>query len=117
MSIRMSKLDFFCNRPTLVALISFGLDLSSVNYEASTTDMTKISEDKPVMNKEKTEDSGHVKGLLGFGKGRVVFFLGMNVDSVSVYLNKEDGSQLAMFVQESFLLDIKVMQIVTSFSP
>ncbi|XP_059444630.1 uncharacterized protein LOC132176414 [Corylus avellana] len=42
------------------------------------------------------------------GKGRVVFFLGMNVDSVSVYLNKEDGSQLAMFVQESFLLDIKV---------
>ncbi|KAF3970469.1 hypothetical protein CMV_005848 [Castanea mollissima] len=108
MSIRMSKLEFFCNRPTLVALIGFGLDISSVSYAASSTDMTKTSEDKPLMNKEKTEDSGHVKGLLGFGKGRVVFFLGMNVDSVAVYLNKEDGSQLAMFVQESFLLDIKV---------
>ncbi|XP_059434413.1 uncharacterized protein LOC132167446 isoform X4 [Corylus avellana] len=59
------------------------------------------------MKKEKTEDTGRFKGLLGYGKGRVVFFLGMNVDSVSVYLNKEDGSQLAMFVQESFLLDIK----------
>ncbi|TXG71909.1 hypothetical protein EZV62_000488 [Acer yangbiense] len=32
----------------------------------------------------------------------------MNVDSVSVFLNKEDGSQLEMFVQESFLLDLKV---------
>ena len=119
MSVRMSKLEFFCNRPTLVALIGFGLDISSVSYAASSTDMTKTSEDKPLINKEKTEDSGHVKGLLGFGKGRVVFFLGMNVDSVAVYLNKEDGSQLAMFVQESFLLDIKVMQILllaTSFS-
>jgi vacuolar protein sorting-associated protein 13A/C len=45
------------------------------------------------MKKEKTEDTEHVKGLLGYSKGRVVFFLGMNVGSVSVYLNKEDGSQ------------------------
>ncbi|KAG2726780.1 hypothetical protein I3760_01G128300 [Carya illinoinensis] len=108
MSIRMSKLEFFCNRPTLVALIGFGLDLSAGNHMGSNTDMTKASEDESLMNMEKTEYSGHVKGLLGYGKGRVVFFLGMNVDSVSVYLNKEDGSQLAMFVQESFLLDIKV---------
>ncbi|XP_062178337.1 uncharacterized protein LOC133883124 isoform X2 [Alnus glutinosa] len=108
MSIRMSKLEFFCNRPTLVALIDFGLDISSVNYAVSGSDITETSEDESLMKKEKTEDTGHVKGLLGYGKGRVVFFLGMNVDSVSVYLNKEDGSQLAMFVQESFLLDIKV---------
>jgi len=32
----------------------------------------------------------------------------MNVDNVTVFLNKEDGSQLAMFVQERFVLDIKV---------
>lgn len=115
----MSKLEFFCNRPTLVALIDFGLDISSVNYAVSGSDITKTSEDESLMKKEKTEDTVHVKGLLGYGKGRVVFFLGMNVDSVSVYLNKEDGSQLAMFVQESFLLDIKVIQILllaTSFS-
>jgi vacuolar protein sorting-associated protein 13A/C len=119
MSIRMSKLEFFCNRPTLVALIGFGLDISSVNYVVTGSDIRKTSEDESLMKKEKTEDTGHVKGLLGYGKGRVVFFLGMNVDSVSVHLNKEDGSQLAMFVQESFLLDIKVMLILllaTSFS-
>ncbi|XP_048235070.1 uncharacterized protein LOC8261314 isoform X2 [Ricinus communis] len=108
MSIRMSKLEFFCNRPTLVALIGFGFDLSYVNPAQSSTDMAVISADKSVINKEKNEDSGRVKGLLGYGKNRVVFFLNMNVDSVTVSLNKEDGSQLAVLVQESFLLDLKV---------
>lgn len=103
----MSKLEFFCNRPTLVALIGFGLDLSPVNA-ASNTDTPTVSEDKSSTNREKSEESGRVKGLLGYGKGRVVFYLNMNLDSVSVFLNKEDGSPLAMLVQESFLLDLKV---------
>lgn len=109
MSIRMSKLEFFCNRPTLVALIGFGLDLSSVYTEATSSGSKTVSEDKSVVNKEKTEDSGRVKGLLGYGKNRVVFYLNMNVDSVSVFLNKEDDSPLAMLVQESFILDLKVI--------
>lgn len=62
----MSKLEFFCNRPTLVALIGFGLDLSSVNYTAS-SDTKTVSEDKSAMNKEKNEETGRVKGLLGYG--------------------------------------------------
>ncbi|KAH9684016.1 C2 domain-containing protein [Citrus sinensis] len=107
LSIRMSKLEFFCNRPTLVALIRFGLDLSTVNYAISERDETRSS-DKSLVNKEKDEERVRVEGLLGYGKDRVVFYLFMNVDSVSVFLNKEDGSQLAMFVQESFLLDLKV---------
>ncbi|MFQ6646375.1 hypothetical protein Gotur_019075 [Gossypium turneri] len=108
MSIRMSKLEFFCNRPTLVALIGFGLDLGSMSYPASVMDVHETLDDKSLMNKEKAEESGRVDGLLGHGKARVVFYLNMNVDSVTVFLNKEDGSQLAMFVQESFLLDLKV---------
>ncbi|ONI27903.1 hypothetical protein PRUPE_1G110200 [Prunus persica] len=108
MNLRMSKLEFFCNRPTLVALIDFGLDLSSVYCTESSADMSKLSDDRPLMNKEKIEENGRVKGLLGYGKGRVVFYLNMNVDSVTVFLNKEDGSPFAMFVQESFLLDLKV---------
>ncbi|KAK8671255.1 hypothetical protein V6N13_037855 [Hibiscus sabdariffa] len=108
MSIRMSKLEFFCNRPTLVALIGFGLDLGSMSYAASVTDVNEALDDESLMNKEKAEESGRVDGLLGHGKARVVFYLNMNVDSVTVFLNKEDGSQLAMFVQESFLLDLKV---------
>ncbi|KAL5541456.1 hypothetical protein UlMin_009166 [Ulmus minor] len=106
LSVRMSKLDFFCNRPTLVALIGFGLDLSSVNYSVPSSEPATVSEDKSMMTKEKSEET--VKGLLGYGKDRVVFYLNMNVDSVSVFLNKEDGSSLAMLVQEKFLLDLKV---------
>ncbi|XP_057475541.1 uncharacterized protein LOC130763619 isoform X1 [Actinidia eriantha] len=110
MSIRMSKLEFFCNRPTLVALIGFGFDISSANSGACDTSMTATSDDQSSAYKDKTEENGHafVKGLLGYGKGRAVFYLNMDVDSVSVFLNKEDGSQLAMFVQESFVLDLKV---------
>lgn len=114
MSVRLSKLEFFCNRPTLVALIGFGLDLSSGNYGASSTDSSTVLEDKSLVNREKNEETGRVKGLLGYGKGRVVFYLNMNMDSVSVFLNKEDGSQLAMLVQESFLLDLKVSRVVQS---
>lgn len=107
----MSKLEFFCNRPTLVSLIDFGLDISSVNSDECDHETTRASKEKALMEAEKTEEDGRVKGLLGYGKGRVVFFLKMNVDSVSVLLNKEDGSQLAMLVQEHFLLDTKVIRI------
>ncbi|KAK6160946.1 hypothetical protein DH2020_004327 [Rehmannia glutinosa] len=116
MSIRMSKLEFYCNRPTLVALISFGFDLNSANSGISSPNIEN-PDDEPLANKDKIEEYGHassIKGLLGFGKGRVVFYLNMNVDSVTMFLNKEDGSQLAMFVQESFLLDIKVHPSSTS---
>ncbi|KAK4730781.1 hypothetical protein R3W88_023769 [Solanum pinnatisectum] len=115
MSISMSKLEFFCNRPTLVALIDFGFDLSSGNNMVTSKDLPKDPDESSVI-KEKTEELGqtHIKGLLGHGKNRVVFVLNMNVNSVTVFLNKEDGSQLAMFVQESFLLDIKVHPSSTS---
>lgn len=106
----MSRLEFYCNRLTLVALINFGFDLSSANSGFSDKN-DRDPDDESSENKDKTEEHGSlsVKGLLGYGKGRLVFYLIMNVNSVAVYLNKEDGSRLAMFVQESFLLDIKVL--------
>ncbi|KAL6576075.1 hypothetical protein OROHE_000546 [Orobanche hederae] len=116
MSIRMSKLEFYCNRPTLVALINFGFDINSANSGVCGPKLEN-TDDESVANKDKIEESGHassIKGLLGSGKGRVVFNLHMNVDSVTMFLNMEDGSQLAVFVQESFLLDIKVHPSSTS---
>lgn len=109
MSIRMSKLELFCNRPTLVALIGFGLDVSSVNCGSNGAEVT-ADDGGSTSNADGREDAGHayIKGLLGHGKRRVVFNLYMDVDSVSVFLNKEDGTQLAMLVQESFLFDLKV---------
>uniref|UniRef100_A0A0E0NER2 C2 domain-containing protein n=1 Tax=Oryza rufipogon TaxID=4529 RepID=A0A0E0NER2_ORYRU len=108
MCIRMSALEFYCNRPTLVALIEFGFDLSMVN-SAPKGD----SDTTPAVRNVKptgTEDNARnfVKGLLGYGKRRTIFNMKMDVDRVSMFLNKEDGSQLAMFVQEKFLFDLKV---------
>lgn len=112
MSVEMAKLEFYCNRPTLVALMNFGVDMSSVNSGPSGTNIENPA-DGPLGDKDKGEEhelAPSIKGLLGYGKGRVVFHLNMNVDSVTMFLNKEDGSQLAMFVQENFLLDFKVFR-------
>lgn len=109
MTVSMSKLEFFCNRPTVVALIGFGMDLCSASVEGGREpNIQDNPESEVLLNKEKVDDSWRVKGLLGYGKGRVVFNLRMNVTSVCLFLNKEDGPQLAMLVQENFLLDIKV---------
>ncbi|KAJ0228735.1 Vacuolar protein sorting-associated protein 13 [Hirschfeldia incana] len=108
MSIRMSKLEFFCSRPTVVALIGFGFDLSAATYVEDDKDANTPAFEKSGSQKEANDEGGRIEGLLGYGKDRVVFYLNMNVDSVTVFLNKEDGSQLAMFVQERFVLDIKV---------
>lgn len=110
MCVRMSKLEFFCNRPTLVALIGLGFDLSMAKSGSSLTDETNAPNPGDSEDKGETDENGRafVKGLLGYGKGRAVFYLNMDVNSVCVYLNKEDGSQLAMLIQESFRLDLKV---------
>ena len=56
----------------------------------------------------RSTDRLFVKGLLGTGKSRVVFQLKVNVNSVCIFLNKDDGSQLAMLVQVKFQMDVKV---------
>lgn len=104
----MSALEFYCNRPTLVALIEFGFDLSMVNSapkgDSDTT--PAVRNVKPTGMEDNARN--FVKGLLGYGKRRTIFNMKMDVDRVSMFLNKEDGSQLAMFVQEKFLFDLKV---------
>ncbi|KAJ9559357.1 hypothetical protein OSB04_013971 [Centaurea solstitialis] len=113
MTIHMSKLEFFCHRPTVDALIGLGIDMgtaSSGTSGTSGTDTSKKDDVETIVQKDKTEERGQakVKGLLGHGKDRVVFSLKMNMDSVTVYFNKEDGVRLAMLVQESFFLHLKV---------
>lgn len=111
MNIRMTKLDFFCNRCTVVSLIDFGMELSElmevISEKASPQNDMAGDAVFPSGNKEST-DRLFVKGLLGTGKSRVVFQLKMNVNSVCIFLNKDDGSQLAMLVQEKFQMDLKV---------
>ncbi|XP_062219043.1 uncharacterized protein LOC133918926 [Phragmites australis] len=107
MTIRMSALEFYCNRPTLVALIEFGFDISMVN-SVPKSDFDTAPATQIVKPTGKEDGRTVVTGLLGYGKRRTIFNMKMDVDRVSMFLNKEDGSQLAMFVQEKFLFDMKV---------
>lgn len=114
MNIRMSNLEFFFNRPTLVALIEFGIDLGTAKSRLFSTNEINSPNQVSTEGKLKAEESGHalVKGFLGYGKSRAIFYLNMDVDSVCMYLTKEDGSQLAMLVQERFQLDLKVRRTI-----
>lgn len=49
-----------------------------------------------------------VKGLLGQGKGRTMFELDMGMERARIFLNLEDGSQLALLEQERLRVDVKV---------
>lgn len=74
--------------------------MSFFNCEVSGKDVIEVFDDIEVIRRQKKYDDGDVfvKGLLGYGKGRVVFKLSMDVDSVIVFLNQEDGFQFVMFI-------------------
>ncbi|XP_024542530.1 uncharacterized protein LOC9648284 isoform X1 [Selaginella moellendorffii] len=100
MIMKMATLDFFCNRPTIVALIEFGMQLSEIMEAEESPSQAALSLE--------VEQRQLVKGLLGRGKSRVVFGLKMDMESTRIFLNLEDGSQLAMLAQEKFQMDLKV---------
>ncbi|PTQ34792.1 hypothetical protein MARPO_0076s0036 [Marchantia polymorpha] len=114
MNIRMATLDFFCNRPTVVAIIDFGSELSEVMdmdsaASKSSGGLPSVSSGEALsIETLETSERHIVKGLLGRGKSRVVFRLRMDMESARIYLNKEDGSQLAMLAQEKFMMDLRV---------
>lgn len=110
----MATLDFFCNRPTVVAIIDFGSELSEVMDMDSAAPKNRDGL-PPVSTGEvlavetvETSERHIVKGLLGRGKSRVVFRLSMDMESARIYLNKEDGSQLAVLAQEKFVMHLNV---------
>lgn len=108
MTIRMATLDFFCNRPTVVALIEFGSQLSDSPGNPPTTPAKVVEESDTKENPEATVPRDVVKGLLGRGKSRVVFRLKLDMESARISVNKEDGSQLGMLAQDDFRFELKV---------
>jgi vacuolar protein sorting-associated protein 13A/C len=109
MTIRMATLDFFCNRPTVVALIAFGVELSESPYNQPTTPVKALEDTDVKQSAEAAAPRDIVKGLLGRGKSRVVFGLKLDMESARISVNKEDGSQLGLLAQDGFRMDLKVM--------
>lgn len=108
MTIRMATLDFFCNRPTVVALIEFGSQLSDSPGNSPTTPAEVVEESDTKGSPEAGVPRDVVKGLLGRGKSRVVFRLRLDMESARISVNKEDGSQLGMLAQDDFRFELKV---------
>jgi hypothetical protein len=94
----VATLEFFCNRPTVVALTEFGLDVSSI--QASMTALQQA---------ESATGVGQVVfGLEGRGKVRTIFQLLLDMETARVYLNLETGNQLAVLAEERIHMDLKV---------
>ncbi|CAM6102066.1 unnamed protein product [Calypogeia fissa] len=107
--LRMATLDFFCNRITVVALIDFGMEFSEIMDSDTGIPLPRASIDSPSPTENpEAAQRDIVKGLLGRGKSRVIFQLKMDMESARIYLNKEDGSQLAVLAQERLMMDLKV---------
>jgi vacuolar protein sorting-associated protein 13A/C len=108
MAIRMSTLDFFCNRPTVVALIEFGSQISDSPGNPPTMPAKNVEEGDSGGSTEAPAPRDVVKGLLGRGKSRVVFRLKLDMESARISVNKEDGSKLGMLIQDKFGFELKV---------
>lgn len=104
----MATLDFFCNRPTVVALIEFGSQISDSPGNATPTPAKVVEESDTSGSVEAVVPRDVVKGLLGRGKSRVVFRLKLVMESARISVNKEDGTQLGMLVQDEFRFELKV---------
>eukprot|EP01018_Ginkgo_biloba_P007916 Gb_35998 [translate_table: standard] len=116
--LSLATLSFFCNRPTILAILDFvnAINLEDVEENASDTDaFTTIIKREPAGKDMKEESNvmfdqkdSIVKGLLGRGKDRIIFSLVLSMDRAQIVLNNENGTQLATLSQNNLLTDIKV---------
>ncbi|XP_071692229.1 uncharacterized protein [Rutidosis leptorrhynchoides] len=120
-TVTLATLSFYCRRPIIVAILDFvgAINVEDDNCESfsdrsSTANVNDNSRDIEVVNMSSVVDESKVRGLLGKGRSRVVFFLTLNMARAQIVLMKEDGTKLATMSQDNFLTDIKVFP--SSFS-
>lgn len=116
-SVTLATLSFFCCRPTILAILEF---VNAINVEDDSTDVSKEKSTEAGTERESsrndlTDDTysanlqeAVVKGLLGKGKSRVIFFLSLNMARAQILLMNENGTQLATLLQNNLLTVIKV---------
>ncbi|XP_059641926.1 uncharacterized protein LOC132283907 [Cornus florida] len=123
-TVTLSTLSFFCRRPTILAIMEF---VNAVNVKdescESFGDNSSIaivhhdsSREDVVDNLQSTtvEEPVVVKGLLGKGKSRIIFYLTLKMARAQILLMNENGTKLATLSQDNLLTDIKVFP--SSFS-
>ncbi|KAH9321017.1 hypothetical protein KI387_015656, partial [Taxus chinensis] len=118
--LSLATLSFFCNRPTILAILNFMNAINVEEMEGKTSEkeidaFTTIMKRDPSEKDVKEESNANfgqkesvVKGLLGRGKDRVLFSLALNMDRAQIVLNNEDGTQLATLSQDNLHTDIRL---------
>ncbi|KAA8522113.1 hypothetical protein F0562_012573 [Nyssa sinensis] len=117
-TVTLSTLSFFCRRPTILAIMEF---VNAINVEDESCESFSdnssaammqhdISREDMVDNLQSTavEETMVVKGLLGKGKSRIVFYLTLNMAHAQILLMNENETKLATLSQDNLLADIKV---------
>ncbi|GAB2263603.1 hypothetical protein Droror1_Dr00025737 [Drosera rotundifolia] len=121
--VKLATLSFFCRRPMIFALMEFtnaiNIEKESIESFSDTSPVATPLHDKSVegltgSQQPSSVTESTVKGLLGRGKTRVIFFLSLNMVRAQILLMKEDETRLATLSQDNLLTDIKVFP--SSFS-
>lgn len=117
--VTLATLSFFCRRPTVLAIMEF-VDAINAKDEACES----FSDNSPIVQRgvleEEMDDNQLmveepvVKGLLGKGKSRIIFYLTLNMARAQILLMNENETKLASLSQDNLLTDIKVFP--SSFS-
>lgn len=120
MTVTLATLSFYCRRPIIVAIMEFvsAINAEDDNLESFSDDSSAVivndsSVEVEAVNQSSADDESKVRGLLGKGRSRIVFFLTLNMARAQILLMKEDGTKLATMSQDNFLTEIKVCS--TSF--
>ncbi|XP_028077973.1 LOW QUALITY PROTEIN: uncharacterized protein LOC114279888 [Camellia sinensis] len=122
-TVTLATLSFFCRRPTILAIMEFvnAINIQDESCESCSDNSSAvivqhdISSEEMVDNCQSTAvEEPMVKGLLGKGKSRIVFYLTLKMARAEILLMNENGSKLATLSQDNLLTDIKVFP--SSFS-
>ncbi|XP_058190168.1 uncharacterized protein LOC131307586 isoform X5 [Rhododendron vialii] len=123
-AVTLATLSFFCRRPTILAILEFvnAINIQDGSCESFSDNSPEaipqhdLSGEQGVDNSLSTSavDEHIVKGLLGMGKSRIIFYLTLNMARAEILLMYENERKLATLSQDNLLTDIKVFP--SSFS-
>ncbi|KAF6135499.1 hypothetical protein GIB67_015352 [Kingdonia uniflora] len=110
--VTLATLSFFCHRPTIPAILEFvnAINVDDDKKSSATTSQPDIDSEDLINNQHSSAtQEPTIKGLLGKGKSRVIFYLTLKMVRAQILLMNENGTQLATLSQDNFLSDIKVL--------
>lgn len=122
-TVSLATLSFFCRRPTILAIMEFvnAINIKDEDCESFSDHSSVATTQQDISRGEVAEtyqstakEEPIVKGFLGKGKSRVIFYLTLNMYRAQILLMNENGSKLVTLFQDNLLTDIKVFP--SSFS-